>query len=229
MGLLHRNKPQPQEDTYLEDAVTHAAVQTRRTASEQEERSNKGIDSDMIDPQEIIEKLEELAYEEVYETHEMQAKDEKGEFLYQQIPATDATGNTVYNMFPVKGSKEIIKQPVMVTKPILNKVVVQKTVQRVWAIAVLGYLNKVWPTICMTPYEADTTKIRIRSAFYKIRKSMAYEEKRKYGVILLMAQDLCLARCEDMKDAQKALLLKVQREDLRVHLNKSNPAIGGGK
>jgi hypothetical protein len=91
---------------------------------------------------------------------------------------------------------------------------------RAWAVATLGYLNKVWPTIWMSPYEADTTRLNIRTAFHDIRKSMTYEEKKRYGIILRMARDMCLARCEDMKDGHKALLLKVKREDLGIHMTR---------
>ena len=50
---------------------------------------------------------------------------------------------------------------------------------------------------------------------------MTYEEKKRYGVILHMVRDMCLARCEDMKDGHKPLLLKVRREELGVHMSRS--------
>ncbi len=189
MGLLQRLRREnttEEADSETAGNIAYAAVQTRnQSATDAEDRQNKGIDIDMIDPQEVIMELEGLAH---YEQPQGRLVGEPPNVQYVPLP------------------------PIRLT--------------RTWAIAALGYLNKVWPTICMSTYEADTTKLRIRTAFHDIRKSMSYEEKKKYGIILRLTQDLCLSRCEDMKDGTKALLLKVRREELGVHLKKGNGVVG---
>ncbi len=183
--ILHRGKQQ--EDTTTQDVITNTAVATRHQvpAYEAENRRDKGIDIDMIDPQEIVEELQMLAH-----------------FTYSVKVNRLMTG------------PDNISHVVAVDE--------QRQGTRPWAIAALGYLNKVWPTIWMTTFEADTTKLRIRTAFHDIRKSMSYEDKRRYGIVLKMVRDLCYARCEDMKEGHKPLLLKVKREELGVHMTRGN-------
>lgn len=110
------------------------------------------------------------------------------------------------------------KQVVLVKTPIMTRAPVKKT--RPWALAALVYLNKVWPTIWMSPYEADTKKLVLRIAFYDIRKSMTWDEKRRYGVILRAVENLCVARLEDTKDGHKPLLMKVESHKLEVSTNR---------
>jgi len=183
--ILHRN-PNREPDT-TQDVITNTAVATRnQSAQEAENRRDKGIDIDMIDPEEITQELQALAH-----------------FKYAKlIPGAKAEDKTELKEF--EG-----------TRP--------------WAIAALGYLNKVWPTIWMTTYEADTTKLRIRTAFHDIRKAMSHEDKKRYGVVLRMVRDLCLARCEDMKEGHKPLLLKVRREELGVHMTRGEAKPPGAK
>jgi hypothetical protein len=232
MGLLRRDKKPPAEESPTESNIAYAAVQGRNgSAQEAEDRQNKGIDIDMIDPQEIVRELEGLAHYDNYVYETVPEVDEKGKPVYESVPALDGSGKVVYQDVPVNanGTVLVMKQTVMVQRQKTVKALVKRSFTRAWAIAALGYLNKVWPTICMSPYEADTTKIRLRTSFHDIRKTMTFDEKQRYGIILKMVRDLCLARCEDMKDAQKALLLKVKRDDLSVHLSRGNGAGVGGK
>jgi hypothetical protein len=191
-NILHRNK-QNQEDNPTDSSVAIAAVGTRHqvSAHEAENRRDKGIDIDMIDPEEIVQELQQLAH-----------------FSYA-----------------VKVNKLIGEAPNI--KLVTVDEVRQGT--RPWAMTASGYLNKVWPTIWMSIFEADTTKLRIRTSFREIRRSMTYQDKHDYGVYLRMIRDLCLARCEDMKDGHKPLLLKVKREELGVHMTRSNGNQVGGK
>jgi len=197
LNLIRRNKP-TEEDTVSQDALANTMVYTRNqeSAADLEGRQSKGIDIDMIDPQEIIKELEGLAH-----------------YKY-----TVKVNRIVDVPAPNGGFMSSVAQ-----------VDAERVGDRPWAIAVLGYLNKVWPTIWMSPFEADTTKMRIRTAFHDIRKSMSYVEKKQYGIILRMAKDLCLARCEDMKDGHKGLLVKVKREDLGVHISRGNNGVGDKK
>lgn len=228
--LRHKDS---EEDTILQDNIANSAVYTRKqeSAADLEGRQSKGIDIDMIDPQEIIKYLEALAYYTRQELVEVTATDKEGNMIYEDTPALDLDGDTIYQDVPIdaNGTVLVMKQAVLVKKPVKAKVLANRNYERPWAIAALGYLNKVWPTIWMSPFEADTTKLRIRTAFHDIRKSMSYEEKRRYGIILRMARDLCLARCEDMKDGHKGLLVKVKREDLGVHISRGSGAIGDKK
>jgi hypothetical protein len=184
--ILHRGsgKQQNEEDNTNQAVFTNTAIATRHqpSAQEAENRRDKGIDIDMIDPEEITQEIQALAH-----------------FTYSV---------KVNKLVDVEGKAQIIAvdEPRVGTRP--------------WAIAALGYLNKVWPTIWMTTFEADTTKLRIRTAFHDIRKAMSYEDKKLYGIVLKMVRDLCYARCEDMKEGHKPLLLKVKREELGVHMTR---------
>lgn len=183
MGILSklRGAVTEQTDPALE-AYTNTAVQTRTTASDQETRKEKGIDIDMIDPEEVIKELRALAH-------------------------------------------YTITKPVLLGFDPENKPVIKDTVvhgSRPWAVAALVYIDKTWPTIWMKEFEADTMKLRIKAAFDDIRKTMPFEEKKRYGVILKAVENMCRARLEDTKDGHKALLLKVRREELGVHMTKSN-------
>lgn len=194
LGILHRNKPL-EEDNSTDSAIAISAVQTRnqQSANDVETRRDKGIDIDMIDPEEIIWELQQLAHF-VYTIKVNRLIDaEEGEQAKIVTVDEDHVG----------------------TRP--------------WAIAALGYLNKVWPTIWMSTFEADTTKLRIRTSFHDIRKNMTQEDKSRYGVVLKMVRDLCLARCEDMKEGHKPLLLKVKREELGVHMTRGNGNTLGAK
>jgi hypothetical protein len=189
MGLLpkflHRGHSEPD---MTQGVIANTAVATRhQSAQEAENRRDKGIDIDMIDPEEITQELQALAH-----------------FKYR-VPKLNTDG----------------------TKSIME--FEDRDGVRPWAIAALGYLNKVWPTIWMTTYEADTTKLRIRIAFHDIRKAMTPEDKRRYGIVLRMVRDLCLARCEDMKEGHKPLLLKVKREELGVHMTRGEAKPLGAK
>lgn len=190
MGILKtlhlRGDQQPQEDNPTDAGVVTTAVGTRRypSAQEAENRRDKGIDIDMIDPEEIIQELKTLAHGEWTETQMV------GE------------------------------------APNIQVLQIKHQFDRPWAIAALGYLNKVWPTIWMSTFEADTTKLRIRTAFHDIRKSMSTKDKKEYSIVLKMVRDLCLARCEDMKEGHKPLLLKVKREELGVHMTRGQPLAG---
>lgn len=194
LGLLHRGK-NVQEDNVTQDSLANTAVYTRNqgSAQEAEDRQNKGIDIDMIDPLEITKELQALAHFECV------------------VP--------VRKLIDKQTAGGIVSDVVVVDELRLGT--------RPWAVAALGYLNKVWPTIWMSPYEADTTKLRVRAAFHDIRKSMTYQEKKQFSIVLRMARDLCLARCEDMKDGHKALLLKVRREELGVHMSRGNEKVSG--
>lgn len=184
--ILHRNRYTEPDTT--QDIITNTAVATRnQSAQEAENRRDKGIDIDMIDPQEITQELQAIAH-----------------FKYR-APKLNTDGT--------KSSIEFEERDG--TRP--------------WAISTLIYLNKVWPTIWMTTYEADTTKLRIRTAFHNIRKAMGPEDKRRYGVVLSAVRDLCLARCEDMKEGHKPLLLKVRREELGVHMTRGEAKPPGAK
>jgi hypothetical protein len=193
-GLLHRKPSQREDDSAINNfASQQIFTRNQSSAQEAEDRQNKGIDIDMIDPQEIISELQSLAHYE----------------------------------YTVKVNKLITNMVNGVPSSYVAVVDENRIGTRAWAIAVLGYLNKVWPTIWMSSDEADTTWLGVRVAFHDIRKCMSYEEKKKYGIILRMSRDLCLARCEDMKDGHKALLLKVRREELGVHMSRGNDKIGG--
>lgn len=232
MRLFGRGK-EVQEDNTTLDGLGNTALYTRKSGSAQEaeDRQNKGIDIDMIDPEEIIKSLETIAQYETLVAVELPQKDNEGNIIFEQVPALDAHGEVIYEVGTVEANGIVFptKKPVLVNKPKIVKTYEKKTVTRPWAIAVLGYLNKVWPTIWMSPWEADTNKLRIRTAFHDIRKSMTFEEKQYWGVVVRMALDLCLARCEDMKEGRKPLLLKVRREEMGVHLTRGIPQKVGGK
>jgi hypothetical protein len=232
MGLLsklRREKTQPENDAALEQlSNTQVYTRNQNSAQEAEDRQNKGIDIDMIDPAEVVTELKYLAHYEYQVLEKVPVTDDKGEIVYELAPFLDSAGKIVYQDEPVDAGNGIIllaKRALMTKQPKMAWQLVTKTGTRVWAIAVLGYLNKVWPTIWMSPDEADTTWFAVRTAFHSIQKSMTYAEKQKYGIILRMARDLCLARCEDMKEGHKALLLKVKREELGVHMSKG--PVGG--
>ena len=185
LGLsLHREKKEETVDmetpAYANTAVNQ--VMTPRSPGERADRREKGIDIDMIDPEEVIRELEALAH-------------------YTRVIRTPMP-------YDDKGITKIAfqEETVVETRP--------------WAVAALIYLNKVWPTIWMSSYEADTKKLVLRTAFYDIRKSMPQADKRKFGVILKAVENLCTARLEDTKEGHKPLLIKVNRNSLEVTTTK---------
>jgi hypothetical protein len=228
MGLLDklRGKSTVQEDNSAVNAVATAQVYTRNHASAQEaeDRQNKGIDIDMIDPQDVIAELQSLAHYEYSVLEDVVAKDDKGNIQYESVPLRNPSGEVVWENEQIEANGVVLlKRKVLFTQqPKVAKEMVTKVGTRCWAIAALGYMNKVWPTIWMSPEEADTTWLSVRTAFHDIRKCMSYAEKEKYGIVLRMARDLCLARCEDMKDGHKGLLIKIRREELGVHMSRGN-------
>lgn len=232
MGLLDRLRkvPTQKEDNTALENLSNAQVYTRKQSSAQdaEDRQNKGIDIDMIDPKEIIDELQCLAHYEIEELVDAPVTDKDGNVVFEKVPLVGSDGVAVFEDVPVEANGIVLlsKRVVLVSVPKIGKKLVHRENIRGWAVAALGYLNKVWPTIWMTPFEADTMRYKIRIGFHDIRKTMSYEEKKKYGVVLHMIRDLCLARCEDMKDGHKPLLLKVKREELGVHMSRSS---GGGK
>jgi hypothetical protein len=90
-----------------------------------------------------------------------------------------------------------------------------------WAQAILIYLDTIWPTIWMTPYEADTKKLMLRTAFYEIRKSMSFQDKQTYGAVVRACMNLCIARMEDCKDGHKDMIVKIDTHKLEVSTNRS--------
>jgi hypothetical protein len=229
MGLLDRlrGKPSAQEDNQAVNAVATAQVYTRNqtSAHDAEDRTQKGIDIDMIDPQDVIAELTALAHYEYSVLEDVLAVDKDGETVFEDVPLKNPDGSVVLEDKRVDTPSGIVmfqKQVVYVKQPKMAKQMSIKTGTRCWAIAALGYMNKVWPTIWMSPEEADTTWLSVRTAFHDIRKCMSYAEKAKYGIVLRMARDFCLARCEDMKDGHKGLLIKIRREELGVHMSRGN-------
>lgn len=233
MGLLDRLRgggKVKEEESVTQGNIATGMVYTRHnSAQESEDRQAKGIDIDMIDPEEITKEFEAIAFWEEQKAVEVDVTDKDGNTVFEQAPMKDTAGNIVYQDVPkeTNGVTLVLKQVVYTSQAKRTKALVTVKHERPWAIATLGYLNKVWPTIWMTPWEADTTKLRIRTAFHDIRKAMTYQEKKTWGVVLRMARDLCLARCEDMKDGHKPLLLKVKREELGVHMSKGERNMGG--
>jgi hypothetical protein len=219
LGLLDRfrGKPTQKEDNTALEQLSSAQVYTRKqsSAQEAEDRQNKGIDIDMIDPKEVIEELQCLAHYETETWEDTPITDNDGNVVFEKVPLIGSDGQPVFEEVPVEANGLILlsKRVVMVSAPKMGKKLVHREFIRGWADAALGYLNKVWPCIWMTPFEADTTRYRIRTGFHDIRKSMSYEDKKRYGVFLHMIRDLCLARCEDMKDGHKPLLVKVRLEE----------------
>jgi hypothetical protein len=227
MGLLDRlrGKPTAQEDNQAINAVATAQVYTRKSsAQEAEDRQNKGIDIDMIDPQDVITELQALAHYEYQVWEDTLAVNKEGEVLYEDVPLKNRDGSIVMEDKRIDANGVVLlqKQIVYTKQSKMAKQLITKFGTRSWAIAALGYMNKVWPTIWMSPEEADTTWLSVRTAFHDIRKCMSYAEKQKYGIVLRMARDLCLARCEDMKDGHKGLLIKIRREELGVHMSRGN-------
>jgi hypothetical protein len=90
-----------------------------------------------------------------------------------------------------------------------------------WAKAILIFLDTIWPTIWMTPYEADTKKLMLRTEFYKIKKTMSQNDREVYGVVVNACMHLCIARLEDCKDGHKDLIVKVDSHRLEVSSNRS--------
>lgn len=234
MGLLDKLRGKSstsQDDVQTMGPMATAQIYTRNQASAQEaeDRQNKGIDIDMIDPQDVIAELQCLAHYEYTVLEDTVAKDEDGNILYESVPLKNPDGSVVMEDKRIDANGVVLlqKQVVYVKQPKIAKQLVKKEGTRCWAIAALGYMNKVWPTIWMTTEEADTTWLSIRTAFHDIRKCMSFAEKEKYGIVLRMARDLCLARCEDMKDGHKGLLIKIRREELGVHMSKGSSSVGG--
>jgi hypothetical protein len=191
MGILDRfrhNKAEEAEDmatpAYTNTAVNN--VTQPRSPGERADRRDKGIDIDMIDPEEVMRELQGLAH------FERTVKKREPKLVGEGINA--------------KLGYEDTETTFTETRP--------------WAVAALVYLNKVWPTIWMSPYEADTKKLVLRTAFYDIRKSMNPDEKRKYGIILKAVENLCVSRLEDTKDGHKPLLMKVESHRLEVTTNR---------
>jgi hypothetical protein len=185
LGLhLHREKKEETIDmetpAYTNTAVNQ--VMQPKSPGERQDRREKGIDIDMIDPEEVVLELEQLAH-------------------YTRTVRTPI-------QYDEKGITKITYKEEITTE------------SRPWAVAALIYLNKVWPTIWMSSYEADTKKLVFRTAFYDIRKTMSPTDKRKYGVILKAVENLCVARLEDTKDGHKPLLMKVNRNSLEVTTTK---------
>ena len=92
---------------------------------------------------------------------------------------------------------------------------------KAWAQTILIYLDTVWPTIWMSSWEADTKKMVVRVAFYDIKKSMSFQDKREFGPLVRACMNLCIARLEDCKDGHKSLLVKVDTHKLEVSTNRS--------
>lgn len=90
-----------------------------------------------------------------------------------------------------------------------------------WAQAILIYLDTIWPTIWMSPWEADTKKLVIRTAFYDIKKSMSKEDRVMYRTVVNACMNLCIARLEDCKDGHKDMIVKIDTHKLEVSTNRS--------
>ena len=90
-----------------------------------------------------------------------------------------------------------------------------------WAQAILIYLDTIWPTIWMSPWEADTKKLVIRTAFYDIKKSMSKEDRVTYRAVVNACMNLCIARLEDCKDGHKDMIVKIDTHKLEVSTNRS--------
>lgn len=237
MGILNifGRKRKPEEEYTTEAVLAQTALlgMHQPTAQELEARRDKGIDLDMIYPQEIVETLQPLCFDSEREIQVEIVKDviatlPNGSPIFEEVAVRDANGEIVYedvllpqadNTFK-PGKRAIMEKKALIFK---EKAVETKKIHvrgRTWLIAALGYLNKVYPTIWMSTHHADTMKLRIRTAFHEIRKTMPPEDKEAFGAVLIMIMDLCLARCEDMKEGHKPLLLKVRREDLTVRMAK---------
>ena len=90
-----------------------------------------------------------------------------------------------------------------------------------WAQSILIYLDTIWPTIWMSPYEADTKKLMLRTAFYDIKKSMPMADKQMYSPVVNACMNLCIARMEDCKDGHKDMIVKIDTHKLEVSTNRS--------
>lgn len=90
-----------------------------------------------------------------------------------------------------------------------------------WAKSILIYLDTIWPTIWMSPWEADTKKLVIRTAFYDIKKSMPKEDRVVYRTVVNACMNLCIARLEDCKDGHKDMIVKIDTHKLEVSTNRS--------
>ena len=90
-----------------------------------------------------------------------------------------------------------------------------------WAQAILIYLDTIWPTIWMSPWEADTKKLVLRTAFYDIKKSMSKEDRVTYRTVVNACMNLCIARLEDCKDGHKDMIVKIDTHKLEVSTNRS--------
>ena len=234
------SKEQAVSDDNQLAGVTNTALYTRHQGSMQEgeDRSQKGIDYDMIYAEQAVTEIEKLAHSSVQMLEDVPVKDDAGKVVYESVPARDSFGQPIYTDETVEANGVVIplKKVVMVNQPKTSKELVTHTIDRLWAVSALVYIDTVMPTIWMGVYEADTAKMYVRTAFHDIRKQMrhdntlTYEEKQNCILLLRAVRDLALFRCEDTKDGRKALLLKVRREELGVHMTKGAPNVkGGGK
>lgn len=195
---IFRRAPKQEEDNLTVDGLTNTVLATRKDRSswESSARREKGTDMDLIDPNEIIEKVEKIAY------------------------------YTVVKSFP-----RLINVAAEGSPPDYKVMMIAENIEyvREWAVTLLGYMDKIWATIMMEKYEANTMKLRIRTAFHQLKRDMPPEDRVKYRSLVTMVFNLVLARCEDMKDGQKALLLKVNREQVSVKMSRSGSNEPGGR
>jgi len=222
--LPHREKKVEEEDMITPQfANTALSNVSSRGPGDRSDRREKGIDIDMIDPEEVITELRELAHYTTDDVEEVTAVDKEGNIVFEEVPALDALGKAIYKDVPINASGVtlIMKQPLMIKKPMKALQIVQREHVRSWAIAALIYFNKVWPTIWMPTEEAITEALVFRTAFYKIRKSMSTQEKHTFGTVIRAVEHLCVARLEDTKEGHKALLMKVESHKFEIATNKS--------
>jgi hypothetical protein len=247
-GLLNRlrnrgrdggGREQAQQDDQQLAGLANTQAYTRNQSSPQETeaRQDKGIDFDMIYAEQAVNELALLAHETQLVERSVPVVDEKGLPIYDLVPSHDLNGQTIYQDVPfdANGAVLLMKKPVMVSVQRMEWKNVAVNINRQWATAALVYLDTVMPTIWMGTWEADTSRLYIRTAFHDIRKQMrhdgtlSYEQKQNCVLLLRAVRDLALFRCEDTKEGRKALLLKVRREELGVHMTKGAPNVKGGK
>lgn len=244
MGLLDglrkktTGEPTAEEETATVNGLANTALYTRhQSAQDAESRQDKGIDFDMINAEQAVEKLLELADYEERSLIDVPVLDVEGRQVYDDVPAIDGKGNVVYEDYPFESNGVVVplKRPVFVKQPRIAKAVVKEVKRRLWADAALVYVDTVVPTIWMGAYEADTAKMYIRTAFHDIRKqmnhdpSMSTQQKKDCVLLLRSIRDLAIFRCEDMKEGRKPLLLKIKRESLDVHMSRGVANNGGLK
>jgi hypothetical protein len=224
--LPRRNKVEEAEDmatpTYANTATNQIMAPT--SPGDRADRREKGIDIDMIDPQEVITKLEWLSYHIEESLDDVPVTDKDGNVLYDQVPALNSIGNAIYTEVPYATPSGVVllqRQIVLVPKMRIAKQSVQHVVERSWATSCLVLLNKVWPTIWMSQSVANNKKLLFRTLFYEIRENMSWQDKQYYGVLVDAVEALCTARLEDSKEGHKALLLKVESHRLEVSTNRN--------